>query len=137
MEAADRASSLFSEVRSVCQRTASPDALTAETLSPDTPSAILSLSRAYQRMLPGTLQTVQKLADEAGACGLPKGLLSIGNKNVKDVEDSTCDDYNFEKSQDCGVCIYLLVSDIVHHLLLFSVKTFRYCIARLYFLTYN
>lgn len=112
MDAADRASSLFSEVRSVCQRTTSPDTLTAEPLSPHTPSAILSLSRAYQRILPGTLQTVQKLADEAAACRLPKDLLSICNKDIKVVGDSTCHGYNFEERQDYGVwCtyIYLLV----------------------------
>jgi hypothetical protein len=71
MEAADRASSLFGEVRSVCRRTTNTPSEGPCTPSTSITPDILSLSRTYQRLLPGTLQTVQRLADEAAACGLP------------------------------------------------------------------
>lgn len=86
MEAADRASSLFSEVQAVCR---DPPPTPSE--APCTPSTsmsldILSLNRTYQRLLPGTLQTVQRLADDAAACGPPcnRAVLSADNGSLND-----------------------------------------------------
>ncbi|KAG0620057.1 hypothetical protein M758_4G185700 [Ceratodon purpureus] len=88
MEAADRASSLFGEVRTVCRRTTNTPSeapcTTSTSLSPD----ILSISRTYQRLLPGTLQTVQRLADEAAACGLPC------SKAMRSVDDDSLNNFS-------------------------------------------
>lgn len=102
MEAADRATSLFGEVRSICQRTCSPpEAPVTPNFTPSSlPTDILLLGRTYQKVLPGTLQMVQRLADDAAACVLP----SDCNKDVKFADENTLDDYNFGKSNDYGEC---------------------------------
>lgn len=84
MEAADRASSLFGEVRSVFRRTTPTPSEAPCTPSTSISLDILSLSRTYQRLLPGTLQTVQRLADEAAACGLPcnRAVITVDNDNL-------------------------------------------------------
>jgi len=84
MEAADRASSLFGEIRSVCRRTTPTPSEAPCTPSTSISLDILSLSRTYQRLLPGTLQTVQRLADEAAACGLPcnRAVITVDNDSL-------------------------------------------------------
>lgn len=119
MEAADRASSLFGEVRSVCRRATNTPTEAPCTSSTSIPPDILSLSRTYQRLLPGTLQTVQRLADEAAACGLPC------SKAVRSVED---DGFNilspaigYNHGPILFVVVFLfIINDVVVSLILFT-----------------
>lgn len=82
MEAANKASLLFDEVRSICRGTTIIPSGTTRTPT-NASSEILSVRRTYQKLLPGTLQTVQRLADEAAACGISSHTV------VKSAEDET------------------------------------------------
>lgn len=96
VEAADRASLLFCDVQSICQRAHGSPGTAPFGLPPD----VLLLTHSYQRSLPGTLQVVQRLADEADSCTAAP---SDFRKDSKFADTITVDDYTFGKSNDLGL----------------------------------
>jgi hypothetical protein len=96
VEAADRASLLFCDVQSICQRAHGSPSTAPFGLPPD----VLLLTHSYQRSLPGTLQVVQRLADEADSCTAAP---SDFRKDSKFADTITVDDYTFGKSNDLGL----------------------------------
>lgn len=114
IEAADRASSLFGEVRSICRRATPTPSETPCTPSTSISHDILTLSRTYQRLMPGTLQTVQRLADEAAACRLPC------NKAVTAVDNDSLNNFNPGIGDNLGpICFKILAIHQRHPILNF------------------
>lgn len=99
MEAANKAFLLFGEVQSICRRTTTIPSGTTCTLT-NASTDIFSVRRTYQRLLPGTLQTVQRLADEAAACGLSCHMVA------KSAEDNTLHNGSPNRIVDHGLNLH-------------------------------
>lgn len=98
--AARRASSLFGEVHSVCQKVKSPDPrVNSRILATSTlPADVVTLGNAYQKLLPETLELVQNLSDTASSCVFPSECI----EDVNSPDDGTLYDFSFSKSHDFG-----------------------------------
>lgn len=104
-DAALKANLLFSEVHSLCQKTAPREAMaTSDNLPLNLPSDVLLTGQAFQKVVPETLQLVQKLSDKVTACAFRPECIEA----VKCSGDASLCDFSFQKSNDYGEYQYLL-----------------------------
>lgn len=98
-DAAIKANFLFSEVHSLCQKTAPREAMaTSDSLPLNLPSDVLLIGQAFQKVVPEALQLVQKLSDKVTACAFRPECIEA----VKCSGDASLCDFSFQKSNDYG-----------------------------------
>ncbi|KAG0610533.1 hypothetical protein M758_7G073100 [Ceratodon purpureus] len=100
VDATSKASMLFDEIYSFCYKSepaeSGPDSanIPMSSLPPD----VLRSGQAYQRLAPGSLQVIQRLADKVAACSFPPDSPDA----AKSSDNAAVCDFSFRKTSDFG-----------------------------------